>query len=739
MEAAKEAAKEAGRACRVASGALAGQVEAMVDRSGSVAHAQHLGLILDADANILSRKVFNKAMSRWTMLDWLLGTQLGQLTALLVVAAMLICFGALFWLLTGGNADYNDTWWEALWFSWGMFFDPGTQMGFAADEPGRTKSVAVIFSILGFTYNLLMLGMIVEIVKQALERWRRNRGRIVANGHTLLLGWAEKSLFVIDELLLSARKRNTKLNLVILAEEDPYEINREIARHFTKNGLSADITIREGSPSECDELARVSSASASNIFVLGGTGNPRIVDLSTVRTVVALAALPQAPTCPIIAEVRALETSSAIRAVSDTAEGIFALGAVKRVLCLMAVQPLVAQAFRELMSWRWGASIFCESLQALGVASCITVQDAQNRIERGIVIGVSPESSHADIAPAANRVLQSTDRLLVLADSRKEVIVDFDPLLANIQSGLKSVMRPGLTRRLSGPVGSAAHHTDGRRQTSAEATIVVIVGWPTDADDILSFLDDYIERGSVVEILAPMAEEERQRRLSHSRGFQGRNCEIRHRVGSTTSLFALSGLPLNEASAVLVLADHSLHEDPRLSDSANVAACVTIDGLLEGRHPELFKPSTGRGRPRLICEVLSAETDRALGSSSAKDSALTRLDVFQTSALEAALFTIASIQAPVFNCFVQLLRRSNDFGEFLSVSAQAYLKDRSDTGMVGIEVLRELVRQAGDVFLGYFPEHSIAPTVLPVKRPELTVSADVRLLVITKRAEDLEL
>lgn len=180
-------------------------------------------------------------------------------------------------------------------------------------------------------------------------------------------------------------------------------------------------------------------------------------------------------------------------------------------------------------------------------------------------------------------------------------------------------------------------------------------------------------------------------------------------------------------------------EDPRLSDSANVAACVTIDGLLEGRHPELFKPSTGRGRPRLICEVLSAETDRALGSSSAKDSALTRLDVFQTSALEAALFTIASIQAPVFNCFVQLLRRSNDFGEFLSVSAQAYLKDRSDTGMVGIEVLRELVRQAGDVFLGYFPEHSIAPTVLPVKRPELTVSADVRLLVITKRAEDLEL
>jgi hypothetical protein len=43
---------------------------------------------------------------------------------------------------------------QVLWFSWGVFFDPGTQTGLAPLDPIETKTVAVLMSIAGFIFNL---------------------------------------------------------------------------------------------------------------------------------------------------------------------------------------------------------------------------------------------------------------------------------------------------------------------------------------------------------------------------------------------------------------------------------------------------------------------------------------------------------------------------------------------------------------------------------------------------------
>merc|ERR1719382_601297 len=135
-------------------------------------------------------------------------------------------------MLSGGNDIYDTSWTQSLWFSWGMFFDPGTQMGLGASERTQVKATAVTFSVLGFVYNLLMLGLIVDVVRSMLEFWRRKRSRIVANGHTLLLGWSEKSLFVMEELIKSAENRGARANIVVLAEQDAFDVQQEINRHF---------------------------------------------------------------------------------------------------------------------------------------------------------------------------------------------------------------------------------------------------------------------------------------------------------------------------------------------------------------------------------------------------------------------------------------------------------------------------------------------------------------------------
>merc|ERR1719460_378949 len=87
-----------------------------------------------------------------------LGTAKGQCAVLLAIATVLVTSGAFVWCLAEGSEDVPATFWpHALWFSWGLFFDPGTQTGVPA-TPVHQALVAMAFSVTGFIFNLVALG-----------------------------------------------------------------------------------------------------------------------------------------------------------------------------------------------------------------------------------------------------------------------------------------------------------------------------------------------------------------------------------------------------------------------------------------------------------------------------------------------------------------------------------------------------------------------------------------------------
>ena len=82
-----------------------------------------------------------------------------------------------------------------------MFIDIGTQTAMATTDEGLTLLIAVFISITGFVFLLLVLGVIVDVVRKVLDFYESHHARVIANGHTAILGWSDKALFLLDEMV----------------------------------------------------------------------------------------------------------------------------------------------------------------------------------------------------------------------------------------------------------------------------------------------------------------------------------------------------------------------------------------------------------------------------------------------------------------------------------------------------------------------------------------------------------
>lgn len=611
-------------------------------------------------------------------MDWLLGTWQGQWVGLISVGLGLIVCGTVTWKLNGGNNDYGTSWKHCVWISWGLFFDPGTQTGISADDPNAILWTALVFSVMGFIYNLSVLGIIVETARSVMTRWKLERFKIVMTDHVLVLGWTDKTLFLLEEILKEAENRGSKRQkVVVLADRGELEMKGQVKAHLGDSLAGHTVKFHRGCIYNPKDLLRVSVASARDIILLGRGGPADEADLEAVRVMVALAALPVLLNGRVLAEVRCANTAPVLEALlPSVAEGIHARSAVNRMLCYMATQPAVGDCLACLSSFSDGDELYLVRVPLLDGSS---FGKACRHFAKSVCVGLKPAGQQVVLAPPDERVLLPTDRLLLIAPDETAIAEQgrgASQLLKQQQQRLSTgVMESGnqLRRILTGqpwdsvvapkPSSPAVDLGDAWHGLPS---IFVMIGWPDEVGDLLMALDCQVPPDTTLHLLSAKTVPEREESLAACKACL-RHLRLEHHVGKGTAVEHLEALPLAQARAILVLAEgqeqRAQAQDGASAiakDSACLACAVTICSLCDGRYGQDLARQL---RGRVICELLDPRTDGML----ARNKELRKRCIFfRSNALETGLFAMASSEPVVFNTLQLLLMPSSDVGSLFS-------------------------------------------------------------------------
>eukprot|EP00928_Gymnodinium_smaydae_P016828 TRINITY_DN16370_c0_g3_i1.p1 TRINITY_DN16370_c0_g3~~TRINITY_DN16370_c0_g3_i1.p1 ORF type:complete len:959 (-),score=134.41 TRINITY_DN16370_c0_g3_i1:438-3314(-) len=689
--------------------------------------------------------VFRRSRRSWS--DWVLGTNSGQVFALICIAFLLVFLGAACWSVSGGSPaiDIGTDLESSLWMSWGLFFDPGTQTGLMPTDPRTARLTAVIFSCFGFVYMLVFLGLTVEKIHGILSHFRQVRGKVVANGHVLVLGWGDKTLFLLCELLSCqvkqcenaeqlgsgtrlercrrfCRRRAPGREIVVLAQRPVLEMSQQVCVHLEFQGFTCPpyayldawhrISYREGDPADVTQLRKVSAASATDILIMGNSCCNE-ADQDVIRILLALAAqnaqASLAPEVDVFAEMRSHEHLNIVEDLLPVADGIVARHAVNRMLCLRGLVKNVGFCYMDLVSFKAHNSeagnneLYLQDIPPEFVG--LRLADVGILYPDAVVCGVRAKDPRYDAysglvpgADALERRLLQTDQLVILARSLSDAKKHIPSTRCHEFSSKPEAWTPSeatdsVVRSLSlGPRDDLPK-------------VVILIGCPVDFPDFLYIIDGYVAAGSEVHILSesPMGWRHgvlhefyvpMDTRQESGTGFE--NITVHHHVGSSLSRKHLAALPLARADCVLILGESLEKTEPPSAVDSRSLTTVVLLRCLSNDLDDIEQGSGLHQRCKVVTEILDHKTEIVLRDT---PSLRRHCSYFYSNSMETAVFAMAAQEKFIYEVVMQLLTPKSGFGDIVAFPAAAFADDSEDVSFW--ELRRRVASTCGGVLLGW--------------------------------------
>lgn len=662
---------------------------------------------------LVTHRVYDVDKPEFSLLRWCFGSWPGIVCLFLAVEGTLIIGGALLWHASGGNTDFDSSWEHSLWLSYTLNFDPGTQTSLGADAPHKLKLLAALLSILGFTFNLVLLGMVVDRVRRAIEMGREHWRKLRLHRHTLILGWNEKTLYLLSELLAQQNSRwgrqddglqyiqkvaavvstdFDKRDIVVLARADQLEMNESLRRSFETQDLKqSTITCQQGLPWDLDDLVKVSAEAALDIIVVSNGASAVVSDQYVLRTVLALITLKVQGN--VFVELRNPENLMVLKRMTSAVEpqrfcGISTRATANKVAMATMLSRSLGLAMCELVT-QTGNELYVSQFPKL---AGLTMSQVEISLRSAVVVGFVDLSCTLYVRYDQSRKLLETDQLLLLAPELQplqEISANDCPVTQerrNKVSPSDSQIQKKL-QDLPTLLSPHAHIESSLQQHSRDGVCVLcMVGWSSDSPSFMMHLD--ARAGTISPIVLELhilASHEFGKKIGKTRD-QCKHLQIKFvKIGKNdlhgpTSRDALLRLPIQHAHSVMVVSDET-----RQKEDAEVADCCTLtQGFkLSAAVQDFIKEGQINvdQAPNIVCELLDFNTHKLVatgGLSSTQSSGLDLWDpvFFPSNSVETGLFGTGVNHPFLFNFLHGLI--GSDKGHSLSIVTIGELFPQAD-------------------------------------------------------------
>ena len=414
---------------------------------------------------------FDSFMSRGPVSSFVALTVVFTATFIVIAAARAVTTS----LINDPQVERGDGTLRQVWLTFVELTDPGSMTQDIDSEPA-VKVFTVIAGLLGIVLFSALIAIITTALDRRLANMRKGHSRVVLDQHTVILGWNERIVDVLRELILANESEDAE-SVVILSDRDKEEMDDYLSLHLPRSQrLTTEIVTRSGAVGELINLTVASVDTARSVILLASAspGSSAAVrdrsDMQVVKTLIGVRQLLVGREVPVVAEIYDAEKR---RLASELdREHVVAVDAdelLAKILVQTSRSEGLSVVYEEILSFD-GAEIYFTEVPT---ASCF--RDLTFSLADGVAIGVARDDGELLINPSADTPVTASDRLLVVASDDSEIAFG----------------QPAPARTFASP--------EVRRTSVQEHQL--IVGWTSKLEVIVREYADYVAAGSGIDIV----------------------------------------------------------------------------------------------------------------------------------------------------------------------------------------------------------------------------------------------
>ncbi len=475
---------------------------------------------------------------------------------------------------------------SVLWIQFTQVADGGS-IAEDAESNFLHRIVGIITMFLGLILFSSLVAFITSQFEAKMEELKKGKSDVIENDHTLILGFGDRVLEIIRELIIANESEKSPA-IVVLADVPKDEMD-EFFRDRIEDWKTTRIVTREGPPSTLQFLRRAGVNTAKSVIILNQVADDAPVsekalgDARVLKSILAVVSCTgEADLPPVLAELH-LKTKQNLAL--NIVPGKISIIDDQSILAKLMVQTSrisgLAKVYDNLVGFDGCEFYFHRPEEGWGT---LAYRDLLFHYANCSVLGLRTAEGVIRINPAPATMLQENDEAVVLAED--DSVIRFEK---------KAVA-------YTKPTGKPAQPQPKNIESQ------LIVGWSGKTSIIVDEYSNYLFEGSKIDVVVPDTPDEIKKEFSD---IQAKHPTIKMRmIKADVSLSdVVAKLKPEQYDNIILLAGDGA--DAELLDSETIAT------LLEFRN--YFRNLGGKVKTQLITEVADSENIEIIEEAGVKD------------------------------------------------------------------------------------------------------------------------